>query len=214
MKFFIFMVCLFLFALYSCNSSSGSYGYTHHNEVVEKESLKKEIVRCISIPFRADSMILENDSILGICGNSSEEEMEHFKSFFVPVICHAPYIDSLRSRFKGHIQLHDQDMEDYMMALLKVLPDTLSPWDFVRTNKVVLEIRAEAISPHEVTVYECYMLDDSIYNIEKRFLRADHKWSWKINDKKLHIVGQTDKTVEQIKWEARQKELLMHTTKS
>jgi len=184
-------ISLSVLVFYSCQYNSfdpvaGSY--ISDNDLVKKHDLIMAISLNLSMPFNNDTVLLDSDTIITYCGNSSELESMQMRALFVPPLGFSPYLDIFKERYHGSIILREEQNRE-MEKIRSVIPDTLSASDIYGKNKVWLGLRGRAISTVSAEIYEDYMLNDSVYSFTKLFNYANGKWSFKIINTQKEYFG-------------------------
>lgn len=166
------LVILFLSILAGCTVSADQFP--------EPGKLKSEIAKSIDVPFQGGDTLIY-DPFIGVCGNSSEDELSRF---YEPHLEELPYFDILKLKTRKTTLCLDDSLYALMDKLCKDSPDSLRVWDCFSKNKIVLSITGEAVTNRSVKIQEYYSLNSDIVVVEKLFEYTNDKWTFKIVDNK------------------------------
>jgi hypothetical protein len=164
------LVILFLSILAGCTVSADQFP--------EPGKLKSEIAKSIDVPFQGGDTLIY-DPFIGVCGNSSEDELSRF---YEPHLEELPYFDILKLKTRKTTLCLDDSLHALMDRLCK--DNSQSGWDCFSKNKIVLSITGEAVSNRSVIIHENYSFNTDIVVIEKLFEYTNDKWTFKIVDNK------------------------------
>ncbi|ABG59660.1 hypothetical protein [Cytophaga hutchinsonii] len=171
-----------VYLIISLLAASCSVGGISVNNLPKQEDLKAAICNGIEIPFETspgDTLIYE--SFIGICGNSSKEELE---TYYEPHLNEEPYPDLLRKHYNGTILFTGDSL--YALADKNCI-DTLHKaisWDCFKKNKIVLSISGYAADNNSVLLYESYAYNNQYVSLQKLFTFKDGRWTFSIKDRK------------------------------
>ena len=154
--------------------------------VINKDLLRSEIIRSITIPFnKADTMVL--DTAWLFCGNTDKSERP---VIFSTQLGEETQKHALEKQVKKHVlssEEFNKEMDSVLLIRFKgEYPESL--WDVCRVGKVAAEIKAEQLSPRKVRLYESYLYADSVKSTNKDFVFDGEKWSYEIIDTKTEIL--------------------------
>jgi hypothetical protein len=146
----------------------------------EPGKLKSEIAKSIEVPFQGGDTLIY-DSFIGVCGNSSEEELNRY---YEPHLDEQPYFDILKLNTHKTTLCLDDSLYALMDRLCKDNSQSVSVWDCFSKNKIVLSITGEAVTNRSVKIHENYSFNGDIAVVEKLFEYTNDKWTFKIVDNK------------------------------
>ncbi len=146
------------------------------DKLTEPDKLKREIANSMKVPFQVgDTVIYE--SFIGICGNSSEDELNRF---YEPHLNEQPYFDIVKFKTQRTTLCTGNSLYALMDRLCKDNADSITVWDCFSKNKIVLSITGEVVTNNSVKIYERYSYNNENVFIEKLFDFANDKWTFKI----------------------------------
>jgi len=136
-------------ALTSCSVSTENFQ--------SPDKLKIAIAKSISVPFKTqDTLVYE--SVIGICGNSSQDEMNRH---YEPYLNEKPYLDILRKQYAGQVIVTRDSLFNVLMTHFETNQiDCKSPWDCFSKNKIQLSILGHAMTNNSVRIREMYTYKD------------------------------------------------------
>ncbi len=145
----------------------------------QPEKLKIAISKSIDIPF-SDSQIVIYDSFNGICGNSSDEELNRY---YEPNLIESPYRKIITNNYKGKVLFKGIELNKSMDSFCDGIQE--SKWKCFSKDKVVLSISGKALSNESVEIYERYFLNKKVHSINKVFDFIDGEWIYKVTEMKF-----------------------------
>ncbi len=155
--------------MFGCNVST--------NNFPKQDKLKFAICNSIKVPFHyGDTLIYQ--SFIGICGNSSKDELNRY---YEPHLNEPPYFDTLKSRYKGVLLCTNDSLYALMDRQCKNNSDSLSVWDCFSKNKIDFQLTGEALTNKSVRIYETYGYNKEYKLITKIFTYDNNEWNYKID---------------------------------
>ena len=137
--------------------------------------LRVAIIENISIPFEeADTVIYQ--SFIGICGNSSREELN---THYNPKLNESPYANLMQKNYKGKIWFTGEELNENMNKICNGTKKSV--FDCFSKDKINLSISGVMTSNNAVEIYEQYSLNDKFHTVSKTFSYRDGLWKCKIN---------------------------------
>jgi hypothetical protein len=141
------------------------------------DDLKMAIAKSISVPFSTTDTLVYR-SVIGICGNSSRDEMNRH---YEPYLNEAPYLDVLKKQFSGPVVVMGDSLFNVMMTHFETSKiDCGSPWECFSKNKIQLSLHGHAMTNSSVTIREMYTYKGQTRILEKLFIYKDGQWTFKI----------------------------------
>lgn len=142
----------------------------------QPDSLKAAIAHSINVPFHSGDTLIY-DSFIGICGNSSRDELNRY---YEPHLNNQPYIDILKRNYSGVILCTDDSLYAHIHQLYKDKSGELTPWELFSKNKIILSVRGKVLTNDAVKIYENYDYNGEHYLKEKLFVYTGSEWKYKI----------------------------------
>lgn len=147
----------------------------------EPKDLKTAIAESIQIPFEKSDTVIYN-SFIGICGNSSEDELNRY---YAPQLNELPYSTILAQNYKGKIWFTGGEFYQLMDSVCAERKESETVWDCFSKGKIDFHLTGKAISNNSVEIYERYFLNDEVHSITKTFKYDDGEWSYQITENEL-----------------------------
>lgn len=140
------------------------------------EELKIAIAKSISIPFDTKDTLVY-DSFIGICGNSSRDELNRY---YEPHLNEKPYLNVLKKQHSGLVVVTGDSLDNVMMTRFGATQvDCESPWDCFSKDKIRLSVFGEAVTNSSVRINEMYSYKGQSRSFQKLFSYNDGQWTYK-----------------------------------
>jgi hypothetical protein len=141
------------------------------------DKLKIAIAKGISVPFETEDTLVY-ESIIGICGNSSQDEMNRH---YEPYLNEKPYLDILKKQYSGPVVVTGDSLFNVMMTHFEANQiNCKSPWDCFSKNKIQFSVLGHAMTNSSVRIREMYTYKDQTHILEKLFSYNDGQWTFEI----------------------------------
>ena len=144
----------------------------------EPNKLKIAIAESIEIPFEdSDTVIYE--SFIGICGNSSKDEINRL---YNPQLNQSPYSKILTKNYDGKIWFTGDELSKIMDSVCQERKEHETTWDCFSRDKIDFNLTGRAISNNSVEIYERYFLNDKVHSTNKIFEYENGSWTYEITE--------------------------------
>lgn len=147
----------------------------------EPIKLKMAIAESIEIPFKESDTVIYNSSI-GICGNSSKDEINRF---YNPQLNQSPFSKILIEKYKGKIWFEGDRFNKMIDSICQERKEDETIWDCFSKDKIDFHLSGRAISNNSVEIYERYFLNNKTHSINKIFEFENGLWSYEITENEL-----------------------------
>ena len=137
---------------------------------VNPDGLKFAISQSIETPFTAHDTIIYH-SFIGICGNSSEEELQRY---YEPQLTEQVYQDIIQENNDLIVLYTDAKLFELIDSVCFDHPE--DKWECFIKNKIDLSVTGWVKSPQEINLYEHYTLNGEHIQIHKTFKFRNDDW--------------------------------------
>lgn len=164
----VFLFIITLLTCVACNVCS--------KDLPAQDALRRAIAKSISLPFnKGDTVVYE--SFIGICGNSSKEELD---KYYEPLLGEQPYADVLQKNIGRTTLFTGEGVDSLVLNTCKNREDFPVAYERFEKNKVLVSVTGEAIASNKVAIYERYTLNNELVTIQKHFKYVGDKWTYKL----------------------------------
>lgn len=157
----------------SCSVSSENFP--------EPNKLKIAIAESIEIPFEDSDTVIYN-SLIGICGNSSKDEIQRH---YNPQLNKSPYSNILTEKYDRKIWFTGDKLNELMERTCQDRIESETIWDCFSKDKIDFNLSGRAISNNSVEIYERYFFNDKVHSVNKIFEFKNNSWIYKITENEL-----------------------------
>lgn len=147
----------------------------------EPKKLKITIAESIKIPFNKNDTVIY-DSFLGICGNSSKDELNRY---YNPQLNKEPYSTILAKNHNEKIWLTKDQLHEVMDSVCSKKTESETVWECFHKNKIDFNLTGKAISNNSVEISENYFLNNKTHRIIKLFKYEKDEWTYEITKNEL-----------------------------